>query len=216
MSTKTAPPISTMIMRGIFEENPVYRLALSLCPAVAVTTTVKNGLMLGVAVFVVQVLSSVSASLVKHIINPKIRIPVFTIIIAIWVTVMDMTLAANFPVIYEEVGLYVKLIVAFAIIISRMELFSMKHSVVPSFWDGFGMGLGFLVAMIMAGAFRELVGSGSIFGIAILDSGPLLLIVLPAGGFFTIGLIMMLYNWVDLKMGNKLPEEKVGGAGHGH
>ena len=145
-TTRTPPPISTLLMRGLFDENPVFRLALSLCPAVAVTTTVKNGLMLGVAVFIVQVLSSVSASLIKNIIIPKIRIPIFTIIIAIWVSVMDMVLAAFFPDLYAQVGLYVKLIVAFAIIISRMELFSMKHDVVPSFWDGFGMGLGFLVA----------------------------------------------------------------------
>ena len=208
------PPVSTMIMRGLFEENPVYRLALSLCPAVAVTTSVKNGLMLGMAVLIVQVLSSVSGSLVKHIINPKIRIPVFTIIIAIWVTVMDMTLSALFPHIYEQVGLYVKLIVAFAIIISRMELFSMKHSVVPSFWDGFGMGLGFLVALVMAGAFRELLGNGSVFGVPIVEFKPLLLVALPAGGFVTIGLIMAMYNWVDVKLGHKLPEEKMGGGSH--
>jgi len=213
MSTnRPPPPVSTMLMRGLFEENPVFRLALSLCPAVAVTTSLKNGLMLGCAVLIVQVLSSMSGSLVKHIINPKIRIPVFTIIIAIWVSAMDMVLAAYFAAVYQEVGLYVKLIVAFAIIISRMELFSMKHSVVPSFWDGLGMGLGFLAAMIMTGAFRELLGSGSIFGIALVPFKPLLLVVLPAGGFFTIGLIMALFNWVDVKRGHKIP---VAGGGHG-
>ena len=137
-----------MLLRGLFEENPIFRLALSLCPAVAVTTAVKNGLMLGVAVLVVQVLSSMSGSMVKHFINPKIRIPVFTLLIAIWVSAMDMILAAFFSDIYQQVGLYVKLIVAFAIIISRMELFSMKHSVMASFWDGLGMGLGFLVAVL--------------------------------------------------------------------
>jgi electron transport complex protein RnfE len=213
MSTnRPPPPVSTMLMRGLFEENPVFRLALSLCPAVAVTTSLKNGLMLGCAVLIVQVLSSMSGSLVKHIINPKIRIPVFTIIIAIWVSAMDMILAAYFAAVYQEVGLYVKLIVAFAIIISRMELFSMKHSVVPSFWDGLGMGLGFLAAMIMTGAFRELLGSGSIFGIALVPFKPLLLVVLPAGGFFTIGLIMALFNWVDVKRGHKIP---AAGGGHG-
>ncbi len=214
MSTnRPPPPISTMLMRGLFEENPVFRLALSLCPAVAVTTSLKNGLMLGVAVLIVQVLSSMSGSLVKHIINPKIRIPVFTIIIAIWVSAMDMILAAFFASVYQEVGLYVKLIVAFAIIISRMELFSMKHDVVPSFWDGLGMGLGFLAAMVLTGSFRELLGSGSIFGIAVVPFKPLLLVVLPAGGFFTIGLIMALFNWVDVKRGNKLPTS--GGGAHG-
>lgn len=206
------PPVSTMLMRGVFEENPVFRLALSLCPAVAVTTSLKNGLMLGMAVLIVQVLSSMSGSLVKHVINPKIRIPVFTIIIAIWVSAMDMILAAYFASVYQEVGLYVKLIVAFAIIISRMELFSMKHSVVPSFWDGLGMGMGFLVAMILTGSFRELLGSGSIFGIAVVPFKPLLLVVLPAGGFFTIGLLMALFNWVDVKRGHKLAAV---GASHG-
>ena len=200
-TTRPAPPISELLMRGLFDENPVFRLALSLCPAVAVTTTVSNGLMLGVAVFVVQILSSVSASLIRHIIIPKIRVPIFVIIIAIWVSVMDMVLAAFYPMVYAQVGLYVKLIVAFAIIISRMELFAMKHPVAPSFWDGFGMGLGFLVAMLLTGAFRELLGSGSLFGYALVDFRPLLLVVLPAGGFFTIGLIMALFNWVDVKRG---------------
>ncbi|MDX1593232.1 MAG: electron transport complex subunit RsxE [Gammaproteobacteria bacterium] len=209
-ATRTSPPVGTLLMRGLFDENPVFRLALSLCPAVAVTTTVKNGIMLGVAVFVVQVLSSVSASLLKNIIIPKIRIPIFTIIIAIWVSVMDMVLAAFFPDLYSEVGLYVKLIVAFAIIISRMELFAMKHPVMPAFWDGFGMGLGFLVAMILTGALRELLGSGSVFGIEIIDASPLLLAILPAGGFFTIGLIMALFNWVDVKRGLAVKDDYKG------
>lgn len=209
-TSRTSPPVSTLLMRGLFDENPVFRLALSLCPAVAVTTTVKNGLMLGVAVFIVQVLSSVSASVLKNVIIPKIRIPIFTIIIAIWVSVMDMVLAAFFPDLYAEVGLYVKLIVAFAIIISRMELFAMKHPVLPSFWDGFGMGLGFLVAMVLTGALRELLGSGSVFGIQIVGFHPLLLVILPAGGFFTIGLIMALFNWVDVKRGVAVKDDYKG------
>ncbi len=209
-ATRTSPPVGTLLMRGLFDENPVFRLALSLCPAVAVTTTVKNGVMLGVAVFVVQVLSSVSASLLRPVIIPKIRVPLFVIIIAIWVSVMDMVLAAFFPVIYAEVGLYVKLIVAFAIIISRMELFAMKHPVAPAFWDGFGMGLGFLVAMILTGALRELLGSGSVLGIPLVDFNPLLLVILPAGGFFTIGLIMALFNWVDLKRGVAVKDDYKG------
>jgi len=123
---------------------------------------------------------------------------------------MDMVLAAFFPDIYAEVGLYVKLIVAFAIIISRMELFAMKHPVTPAFWDGFGMGLGFLVAMILTGALRELLGSGSVFGIQIVDFNPLLLVILPAGGFFTIGLIMALFNWVDVKRGIAVKDDYKG------
>jgi len=207
------PSPGKLIWNGILAENPVFRLALSLCPAVAVTNTVVNGIMLGVAVLLVQVLSSCTVALAKGLIHPRVRIPVYTIIIAVWVSAIDMTLAADFPALYAQVGLYVKLIVAFAIIISRMELFSMKHSVVPSFWDGLGMGLGFLVGLVLAGAFRELLGSGSIFGIAVLPFKPLLLVVLPAGGFFTIGLIMAMFNWVDVKRGHKLPSG--GGGAHG-
>lgn len=208
----SVPSAKTLIIRGLFDENPVFRLALSLCPAVAVTTSLKNGLLLGVAVLAVQVLSNMSASLLKNFINPRIRLPLFVLIIALWVSVMDMVLAAYFPAMYAEVGLYVKLIVAFAIILSRMELFASKNALIPSMLDGIGMGLGFLLAMVLTGSFRELVGNGSIFGIAIISTKPLLLLVLPAGGFFTIGLIMALFNWIDLKRGKKLSS---GGGAHG-
>jgi Na+-translocating ferredoxin:NAD+ oxidoreductase subunit E len=208
---KTKYDYTNLITRGLFAENPVFRLALSLCPAVAVTTSVKNGLLLGVAVFFVQVLSNLSASALKAVINPKVRVPVFVLIVAIWVSVMDMTLAAYYPNIYSEVGLYIKLIVAFAIILSRMELFASKNPVFPSVIDGIGMGAGFLLAMVLTGAFRELLGSGSFFGITIIPASPLLLAVLPAGGFFAIGLIMMLFNYIDIKRGKKLS----GGGSHG-
>lgn len=201
-------------MRGLFEENPVFRLALSLCPAVAVTTSLKNGLLMGGAVFCVQVLSNFSASLFKSVIHPKIRVPIFVLIVAIWVSVMDMSLAAYFPGIYAEVGLYIKLIVAFAIILSRMELFASKNPVFPSVIDGVGMGLGFLLAMILTGSFRELMGSGSILGMTIIPASPLLLAILPAGGFFTIGLIMALFNFIDIKRGKKLAAGGSHGGGH--
>jgi electron transport complex protein RnfE len=209
--TKVKHNYLNLITRGLFDENPVFRLALSLCPAVAVTTSVKNGLLLGVAVFCVQVLSNFSASVLKSFIHPKIRVPVFVLIVAVWVSIMDMSLAAYFPEIYAEVGLYIKLIVAFAIILSRMELFASKNPVLPSVVDGVGMGAGFLLAMILTGAFRELIGSGSILGIAIIPASPFLLAILPAGGFFTIGLIMALFNYIDLKRGKKL----AGGGSHG-
>ena len=134
----TPPPARRLILNGLFAENPVFRLALSLCPAVAVTTTVMNGLILGVAVLMVQVLSSVTVALARGLIHPRVRIPVYTIIIAVWVSAIDMTLAAFVPALYAQVGLYVKLIVAFAIIISRLEMFASRYPLVPSFWDGFG------------------------------------------------------------------------------
>lgn len=186
-----------LLLNGIFAENPVFRLALSLCPAVAVTTTVMNGIMLGVAVLAVQVLSSATVALVKNLIHPRVRIPVYTIIIAVWVSAIDMTLAAFFPLLYAQVGLYVKLIVAFAIIISRLEVFASRYPLVPSVFDGLGMGLGFLFALIAIGALRELLGSGSLLGIAIAPGKPLLFFALPAGGFFSIALLMALFNWIE-------------------
>ena len=143
------PGARQLLMNGIFGENPVFRLALSLCPAVAVTTTVANGIMLGVAVLLVQVLSSVTVALTRRAIHPRVRIPVYTIIIAVWVSAIDMVLAGFFQSLYAQVGLYVKLIVAFAIIISRLEVFASRMPLIPTFWDGLGMGLGFLFALIV-------------------------------------------------------------------
>jgi len=186
-----------LVLNGILAENPVFRLALSLCPAVAVTTTVPNGVILGIAVLLVQVLSSVTVALARRWIPQTVRIPVYTLIIAVWVSVIDMVLAAFTPALYAQVGLYVKLIVAFAIIISRLELFASRHPVTPSFFDGLGMGLGFLAALVAIGAVRELLGNGSLAGIPIAPGKPLLFFVLPAGGFFTIALLMALFNAVE-------------------
>jgi electron transport complex protein RnfE len=212
-----APPIRQLILNGIFGENPVFRLALSLCPAVAVTTTVMNGLILGVAVLSVQVLSSVTVALVRGFIHPRVRIPTYTIIIAVWVSVIDMVLAAFTPNLHAQVGLYVKLIVAFAIIISRLEMFASRYPLVPSFYDGLGMGLGFLLALVVIGAMRELLGNGSIAGFQLLAKKPLLFFVLPAGGFFSIALLMALFNEIERRVSRgtgKDPARAAAGGGH--
>ena len=210
-----APSARQLILNGIFAENPVFRLALSLCPAVAVTTTVLNGLLLGVAVLLVQVLSSVTVTLAKPLIHPRVRIPVYTIIIAVWVSAIDMSLAAFTPALYAQVGLYVKLIVAFAIIISRLEVFASRQPLVPSFFDGLGMGLGFLLALVTIGAFRELLGNGSFAGIPLAPGKPLLFFALPAGGFFSIALLMAFFNWVERRTprGKAAPAKSAGGHG---
>ncbi len=213
MSAPDRPPgARELILNGIFAENPVFRLALSLCPAVAVTTTVANGFILGIAVLAVQVLSSVTVALVRGFIHPRVRIPVYTIIIAVWVSAIDMALAAFTPALYAQVGLYVKLIVAFAIIISRLEVFASRQPLVPAFWDGFGMGLGFLLALVVIGAMRESLGAGSLAGFAFVRTKPLLFFALPAGGFFSIALLMAFFNWLDLKRGGK---PSSGGGAHG-
>jgi Na+-translocating ferredoxin:NAD+ oxidoreductase RnfA subunit len=207
------PPIHRLLLNGILAENPVFRLALSLCPAVAVTTTVWNGIILGIAVLLVQVLSSSTVALLHGRIHPRVRIPAYTIIIAVWVSAIDMVLAAFFPALYAQVGLYVKLIVAFAIIISRLEMFASRHPLVPSFFDGLGMGLGFLLALVAIAALRELLGAGSLLGFRLLPAKPLLFFALPAGGFFSIALFMALFNAVERRRGGKAKRPAAGAHG---
>ncbi|MGE4560419.1 MAG: electron transport complex subunit RsxE [Desulfobulbus sp.] len=187
-----------LVARGILNENPIFRLALSMCPAVGISTTVMNGFMLGIAVFFVQVCSSVTISLFKNKIHPRIRIPTYTLTIATWVTVIDLTLAATMPAAYAKMGIFVKLIVAFAIITMRLEMFACKESVHDSFWDGFGMGLGFMVGMMAIGFVRELLGSGAILGHDVLGFKPLLFFILPCAGFFVVGLMMAFFNWIEI------------------
>jgi H+/Na+-translocating ferredoxin:NAD+ oxidoreductase subunit E len=194
------PSVRQLLLNGIFAENPVFRLALSLCPAVAVTTTVMNGLILGIAVLLVQVLSSATVAIAGRLIHPRVRIPTYIIIIAVWVSAIDMLLAAFLPGLYAQVGLYVKLIVAFAIIISRLEVFASRHPLVPSLWDAIGMGLGFLFALVVIGAMRELFGSGALLGIQLAPGKPLLFFALPAGGFFSIALLMAFFNFVERRL----------------
>ena len=187
-----------LIARGILSENPIFKLALSMCPAVGISTTVINGLMLGVAVLFVQVFSSVTISLFKNKIHPRIRIPTYTLTIATWVTVIDLALAAYLPDAYAKMGIFVKLIVAFAIITMRLEMFACKESPNDSFWDGLGMGLGFLVGMVVIGFVRELLGSGAVLGYDLLGFKPLLFFILPSAGFFVVGLMMAFFNWIEL------------------
>lgn len=187
-----------LLGRGILSENPIFRLALSMCPAVGISTTVLNGLMLGVAVLLVQVFSSVTIALFKDLIHPRIRIPSYTLTIATWVTVIDLAMAAYLPGAYAKMGIFIKLIVAFAIITMRLEMFACKEKVGDSFWDAVGMGIGFMVGMVVIGFVRELLGSGAIFGYDVLGFKPLLFFILPSAGFFVVGLMMAFFNWVEV------------------
>ncbi len=187
-----------LIARGVLSENPIFRLALSMCPAVGISTTVMNGIMLGIAVLFVQVFSSVTISIFKNLIHPRIRIPTYTLTIATWVTVIDLVLAAYLPEAYAKMGIFVKLIVAFAIITMRLEMFACKEGVKDSFWDGLGMGIGFMVGMMVIGMVRELLGSGAILGYDVLGFKPLLFFILPSAGFFVVGLMMAFFNWIEL------------------
>ena len=187
-----------LVANGILKENPIFRLALSMCPAVGISTTVMNGFMLGVAVLFVQVCSSLTISTVKNFIHPRIRIPTYTLTIATWVTVIDMVLAAYMPEAYSKMGIFVKLIVAFAIITMRLEMFACKEPVGASFWDGLGMGMGFMIGMMTIGLVRELLGSGTILGYDVLGFKPLLFFILPSAGFFVVGLMMAFFNYIEI------------------
>ena len=189
----------TILKNGMFGENPVFRLALSLCPAVAVTGGVKNGFLMGVAVLFVMTMVNGTVSLLRNFINPKVRIPSYMFIIATWVTVTDQVMAATQRAVYKEMGLYIVLIVAFAIVLSRAEMFASKNKLLPSLVDGFAMGLGFLLALVLLGIFREFLGKGSLWGAQILPGKPVLIMIMPAGGFFAMGLMMGWLNWIDRK-----------------
>jgi electron transport complex protein RnfE len=201
----------SIFKNGIFGENPVFRLALSLCPAVAVTSGVKNGFLMGVAVLFVMTMVNATVSLIRSFINPKVRIPAYMFIIATWVTVTDQVMAATQRAVYKEMGLYIVLIVAFAIVLSRAEMFASRNKLLPSIVDGAAMGLGFLLALVLLGVFREFLGKGSLWGAQMLPGKPVLIMIMPAGGFFAMGLVMGWLNWIDRKFFGG-----TGGGGGGH
>jgi Na+-translocating ferredoxin:NAD+ oxidoreductase subunit E len=192
-----------LIKNGILKENTIFKLALSLCPAIAVTTNLKNGFFMGVAVVFVQVMVNLTVSAMRQFIHQRIRLPIFMLVISGWVTVVNLLMDAFVPDVYKEVGLYIQLIVAFASILARAEMFASKNRITPSLFDGLGMGLGFLFALVFVSAFRELLGKGSILGYELLDVKPLLIIVLPAGGFFAVGILMALFNWFYARYASK-------------
>jgi len=184
---------------GIFGENTIFRMAISLCPSIAVTNSMKNGVTLGLAVVFVQVMVNVTVSAMRRFIHPKIRIPIFMFIIAGYVSIIDMVMAAYAREAYREIGLYIQIIVAFASIFARAEVFASKNRLDKAFFDGLGMGIGFLLAMIVISFFRELLGKGTLYGLKIVAGKPLLIMILPAGGFFAVGLLMGFFNWIDIR-----------------
>jgi len=185
--------------KGLFEQNPIFRLALSLCPALAVTSTVQNGLAMGLSVLFVITANNTVVSIFRRFINPTVRVPVFITIIATLVTVVQLVLAAYFPDLSKALGIYLALVVVFAIILARAEVFAMKNSVIPSFFDGLGMGTGFAGAMVLIGVIRELFGSGSILGMQVFGAwyNPALIVILPPGGFLVIGLLIGIFNLLE-------------------
>jgi electron transport complex protein RnfE len=188
-----------LIKNGMFGENTIFRMAISLCPSIAVTNGMKNGVALGISVVFVQTMVNMTISAMRKFIHPKIRIPIFMLVIAGYVTIIDLLMATYARPIYKEIGLYIQIIVAFASIFARAEVFASKNKVFSSICDGFGMGVGFLLAMIVISFFRELLGKGALFGHPIVSGSPLLIMILPAGGFLAVGLLMGFFNWIDMR-----------------
>ncbi len=208
MSSTSTINLKEQFLNGIIKENTIFKLALSLCPSIAVTNNLKNGIYMGAAVLFVQVMVNITISLMRKVIHPKVRLPIFMLVISGWVTVTSMLMAAFVPDVYAKVGLYIQLIVAFASILARAEMFASKNSFIPSMVDGLGMGVGFLFALTVISFFRELVGKGSLTvptGLAsahvftFMGTKPLLIMVLPAGGFLAVGILMALFNWIDVR-----------------
>jgi Na+-translocating ferredoxin:NAD+ oxidoreductase subunit E len=200
--------LKDLFLNGIIKENTIFKLALSLCPSIAVTNNLKNGIFMGLAVLFVQTMVNLTISLMRKIIQPKVRLPIFMLVISGWVTITQMLMAAFVPDVYAKVGLYIALIVAFASILARAEMFASKNSIVPSMVDGLGMGAGFLFALTVISFFRELVGKGTLTvptGLStqhvftFINTKPVLIMVLPAGGFLAVGILMALFNWIDIR-----------------
>ena len=185
--------------KGLIAENPIFVLALSLCPALAVTSSVATAITMGLTVMFVLSTNNVVVSLTRKFVNPKVRVPIYIISIATIVSVAGLLLQAYFPLLYKELGIYLELVVVFAIILARAEVFASKNSVIRSFFDGFGMGCGFALAMVIIGAIRELIGNGTILGFAVMGESyqPALIMILPPGAFILIGYLVALSKIIN-------------------
>ncbi|NMB20390.1 MAG: electron transport complex subunit E [Firmicutes bacterium] len=188
-------------VRGLWADNPTFRLNIGLCPVLAVTVSALNGLSMGLATTLVLICSSALISLLKNLIPAKVRIPAFIIVIATFVTIVDLVMHAYLPDLHSVLGLFIPLIVVNCIVLGRAEAFAAKHSVLRSAVDGIGMGLGFTWALTLLGAIRELLGSGSLFGMALLPEGATTLGImsLPPGAFITLGLLMAMMNMITAR-----------------
>jgi len=197
-----------ILTNGIIKENPVLRLMLGTCPTLAVTTAAINGIGMGVAATIVLVCSNLAISLLRNFIPDKVRIPAYITIIAGFVSVVQMLVKAFTPAIDEKLGIFLPLIVVNCIILARAEMFASKNPVLPSVLDGLGMGIGFTATLTLMGAIRELFGAGSIFSLQLIPESisPMIIFLLPPGGFFVFGVLVALSNAIAKKQGKPVVE----------
>lgn len=184
-----------IILNGILKENPTFVLLLGMCPTLATTTSAVNGLGMGVATMFVLICSNVFISLLKNLIPDGVRIPCYIIVIASFVTILQMVMQAYVPDLYQTLGIFIPLIVVNCVILGRAEAFAAKNNVFASLCDGVGIGIGFTLALTLLGMVRELLGNGSFFGIQLLPSSmSMLVFVLAPGAFITLGLLIAIVN----------------------
>ena len=193
--------IKQIFFKGIIKENPVFVMLLGMCPTLGVTTTAYNGLGMGIATMFVLIMSNIVVSLIKNLIPNKVRIPAFIVVIASFVTIVEMVLEAFIPFLYDQLGIFIPLIVVNCVILGRAEAFASKNNVYHSIIDGLGMGLGFTLALTVLGATREILGSGSIFNLVLFgeNANTILLFILPPGAFIALAYLSAIYNKLTLK-----------------
>jgi len=193
---------------GLIKENPVLRLVLGTCPTLAVTTAAINGIGMGLAATAVLVCSNIAISLLRNVIPARVRIPAFITVIAGFVSVVQMLVKAFAPSVDKSLGIYLPLIVVNCIILARAEMFASKNSVLPSILDGLGMGIGFTAVLTLMGAIRELLGAGTIFSIPVTAEfiSPMIIFLLPPGGFFVFGMLVAASNAIAKRQGKKIVE----------
>lgn len=189
-------PLGKIFMNGILNENPTFRLLLGMCPTLAISTAAVNGIGMGLAATFVLVFSNLVISLLRNVIPDKVRIPSFVVVIASFVTMIDLLLKAFIPSLSASLGMYIPLIVVNCIIFARAESFAFKNGPIESVFDGLGMGLGFTMALTILSAIRECVGAGTIFGIQVMSEGyqPMSFAIMPSGGFIFLGLLLLVVN----------------------
>lgn len=184
-----------IILNGIIKENPIFVLMLGMCPTLATTTSATNGMMMGLATMVVLIFSNIIISLIKNLTPDMVHIPVYIVVIATLVTIVQFSLAAYMPDVNKSLGLFIPLIVVNCIILGRAESYACKNNVLNSALDGVGIGLGFTIGLTILGTCRELLGNGTVFGLLILPSEySMLIFILPPGAFLTLGYIIAIIN----------------------
>jgi len=188
-----------ILTNGIIKENPILILILGMCPALAVTTSAMNGLGMGLATTSVMVMSNMAISMLKNLIPSQVRIPIFCILFAIFATTVELLLFAYFPVLADNLGIFIPLIVVNCVILARAETFARRNSVFNSILDGLGMGLGFTLALFIVGSIREILGSGALFGYNFIEGDGILIFILPSGAFIVIGFLIALVRTLSIK-----------------